>query len=63
VAEAREVAIVPVVCCIRHGAATLDDALRDMAGASSSLCTIESEMYSLMGGASVACTSATSRTL
>jgi hypothetical protein len=34
-----------------------------VAGASLSLPTIESEMYSLTGGNDAACTSATSRTL
>jgi hypothetical protein len=48
---------------VRHGATTLDSTLRDVAEASSSLPTIESETYSSMGGAGAACTSAASRTL
>jgi hypothetical protein len=39
-----------VVCRVRRDAATLDGTLRDEAEASLSLPTIESEMYSSMGG-------------
>jgi hypothetical protein len=60
---AREAEIFPAVYRIRRGAATLDGALRDVAGASSSLPTVGSETYSSMGGAGAACTSAASRTL
>jgi hypothetical protein len=60
---ALEAGIFPVVCRVRRGAATLDGALRDMAGASLSLPTVESEMYSPTGGGGTACTSATSWTL
>jgi hypothetical protein len=63
VVEAREADIFPVVCRVCRGAATLDGALRDMAGASSSLPTVESEMYSSTGGGGVACMSAASWTL
>jgi hypothetical protein len=59
---AWEVGILPTVCRVRRGAATLDGALRDVAGASLSLPTIESEMYSSTGGGGATCTSATSRT-
>jgi hypothetical protein len=40
---AREAEIFPVVCRVRRGVKTLDGALRDMAGASSSLPTVKSE--------------------
>jgi hypothetical protein len=53
----------PAICRGRRGAATLDGALRDVAGASLSLPTIESETYLSTGGGGAACTSATSRTL
>jgi hypothetical protein len=43
--------------------ATMDGALRDAAGASLSLPTVESETYSSTGGASTTCTSVVSRTL
>jgi hypothetical protein len=48
---------------MRRGAATLDGPLRDAAGASLSLPTVQSETYSSTGGGGVACTSATSQTL
>jgi hypothetical protein len=60
---AWEAGILPVVCRVRRGAATLDGALRDVAGASLSLPTVESETYSSTGGGGAACTSATSQTL
>jgi hypothetical protein len=60
---AWEAGIFPVVCRVRRGAATLDGALRDVAGASLSLPTVESETYSSTGGGGAACTSATSQTL
>jgi hypothetical protein len=60
---AWEAGIFPAVCRVRRTTATLDGALRDVAGASLSLPTIESEMYSSMEGAGTACTSAASRTL
>jgi hypothetical protein len=60
---AWEVGILPVVCRVRRGAATLDGALRDVAGASLSLPTIESETHSSMRGGGAACTSAMPRTL
>jgi hypothetical protein len=60
---AREADIFPAVYRVCRGAVTLDGALRDVAGASSTLPTVESETYSSMGGAGVACTSAASRTL
>jgi hypothetical protein len=60
---AWEAGIFPAVCRVRRGAATLDGVLRDMAGASLSLPTIVSEMYSSTGGGGAARTSATSRTL
>jgi hypothetical protein len=53
----------PAICRGRRGAATLDGALRDVAGASLSLPTVESETYLSTGGGGAACTSATSRTL
>jgi hypothetical protein len=43
--------------------ATMDGAQRDTTGASLSLPTVESEMYSSTGGASATCTSAVSWTL
>jgi hypothetical protein len=52
-----------IVCLVRRGATTLDGALRDVEGASSSLPTVELERYSLMGGGGAACTSAASWTL
>jgi hypothetical protein len=60
---AWEVGIFSDVCRVRRSAATLDGALRDVAGASLSLPTIESETYSSTGGGGAACTSATSRIL
>jgi hypothetical protein len=60
---AREAEIFPAVCRVRRGVATMDGALRDMVGASSSLPTVKSEMYLSMGGAGAACMSAASRTL
>jgi hypothetical protein len=62
-AAAREAGIFPAICRVLHGVATLDGALRDMVGASSSLPTVKSEMYSSTGGVGAACTSAASRTL
>jgi ABC-type uncharacterized transport system permease subunit len=50
-AAAREADTLPAVCRIRRGAATLDGALHDVAGALLSLPTIESETYSSKGGA------------
>jgi hypothetical protein len=61
-AAAWEASIFPAVCRVRHGAATLDRPLRDVAGASLSLPTVESETYSSTGGGGAACTSATLRT-
>jgi hypothetical protein len=46
VVAAREADIFPDVCRVRRGTATLDGALCDMAGASSSLPIVELEMYS-----------------
>jgi hypothetical protein len=63
VAVAREADIFPDVCCVHRGATTLEDALRDIAGASSSLRIVESEMYLSTGGSGAACTLAASRTL
>jgi hypothetical protein len=63
VVAAREADIFPDVCRVRRGVATLDDALHDAAGASSSLPTVESETYSSTGGAGDAYTSAASWTL
>jgi hypothetical protein len=60
---AWEAGILPAVCRVRRGAATLDDALRDVAGVSLTLRTVESETYSSTEGGGVTCTSATSRTL
>jgi hypothetical protein len=57
---AWEAGIFPTVCRMRRAAATLDGALRDVAGASLSLPTVESEMYSSMGGGGAACTLTTS---
>jgi hypothetical protein len=51
-----------VACCIRSGAVTLHGALRAV-GASSSLPTVESERYMLMGGGGASCTLAASQTL
>jgi hypothetical protein len=62
-AAAWEVGIFPVVCHVRRSAATLDGPLRDVAGASLSLLTVESETYSSTGGGGATCTSATLRTL
>jgi hypothetical protein len=42
VAAAQETAIFPIACHVRHSVATLDGTLRDMAGTSSSLPTVES---------------------
>jgi hypothetical protein len=63
VVAAREADIFPDVCRVRRGTATLDGALCDMAGASSSLPIVELEMYSSTGGVGAASTYATSRTL
>jgi hypothetical protein len=60
---AQEEEFFPVVCPVRHGAATLDGALCDVAGALSSLPTVESETYSSMEGVGAACMSTASRTL
>jgi hypothetical protein len=60
---AWEAGILPAVCRVRRAATTLDGALRDVAGASSSLPTFESETHSSTGGGGTACRSATSRTL
>jgi hypothetical protein len=57
------VGIFPAVCRMRRGVVTLDGPLRDTAGASQSLPTVESETYSSIGGGGAACTSATLRTL
>jgi hypothetical protein len=57
VAAAREAGILLITCRVRHGMVTLDGALR-AAGASLSLPTEESEMYSSMGGRGTTCTSA-----
>jgi hypothetical protein len=46
---AWEAGIFPVVCRVRRDTATLDGILRDVAGASLSLPTVESETYSSMG--------------
>jgi hypothetical protein len=64
VVAAWEVGILPVAYRVRCGAymATLGGALL-VTGASSSLSTDESEMYSMMGGCGAFCTSAASRTL
>jgi hypothetical protein len=64
VAAAREADIFPAVCRVRRAAdvATLGCTLL-VAGASSSLPTEESEMYSSMGGCGAACKSAAARTL
>jgi hypothetical protein len=61
--RAWEEGILPAVCHVRRDAATLDGALRDVAGASLSLPTVESETYSSMGGGGAACTPAMSWTL
>jgi hypothetical protein len=63
VAAAQEADVFPNVCGVHRTTVTLEGSLRDVAGASSSLPTIESEMYSSTGGGGAACTSATSRTL
>jgi hypothetical protein len=60
---ACEAEIFPAVCNVHRGAATLDGALRDVAGASLSLPTIESETYSSTGGGGTTYTSTTSQTL
>jgi hypothetical protein len=62
-AAAWEAAIFPVACRVSRSAATFHGVLRDAAGASSSLPTIESETYSSTGGAGATCTSAASQTL
>jgi hypothetical protein len=54
------VGIFHVVRRMRRGTTTLDGDLRDVAGASLSLPTVESETYSSMGGGGAAFTSATS---
>jgi hypothetical protein len=46
---AWEAGIFPIVCRVRCGAATLDGPLRDVAGTSLSLPTVESETYSSTG--------------
>jgi hypothetical protein len=51
---AREVEIFPAVCLVHRGATTLNSALHDVAGASLSLPTVESETYSSMGGVGAA---------
>jgi hypothetical protein len=58
-----EQGIFPAVFGIRRAAATLDGALCDVAGASLSLPTVESETYSWMGGCGATYASAMSRTL
>jgi hypothetical protein len=60
---AWEAGILPAVCCVRHGAATLDGSLHDVPGVSSLLPTVESETYPSTGGGGAACTFATLRTL
>jgi hypothetical protein len=62
-AAAWEAGNFPAVCRVRRGAATLDGSLRDVAGASLSLPTVESETYSSTGGGGAACTSSTQRTV
>jgi hypothetical protein len=62
-AVAREADTFSVVCRVRRGATTLDDALRYVEGTSSSLPTVESETYSSTGGVGAACTSSSSQTL
>jgi hypothetical protein len=57
-----EAGILPVTCHVRRGVATLGGTL-PVAGALSSLPTVESEMYSSMGVCGAACTSAASQTL
>jgi hypothetical protein len=49
VVATREATIFHVSYRVLHGAATLDDTLHDVAWASSSLPTVESEMYTPMG--------------
>jgi hypothetical protein len=63
VVVAREVDIFNVACRVRRGATTLYGALCAVAGASSSLPTVESEMYLSTGGCGAACMSATFWTL
>jgi hypothetical protein len=58
-----EAGIFAAGCHVHRGVATLDGALRDVAGASLSLPTVKSDMYSSMGGGGAACMSTTSRTL
>jgi hypothetical protein len=58
-----EADIFPTFCHVRHDVLTLDGALHYVAVASSSLPTVESEMYSSMGGAGATCMSATLQTL
>jgi hypothetical protein len=62
VAAAREADTFPVSCYVRRSAVTLDDALRDVVGASSSLPIVATERYSSTGGVGVACTSTASQT-
>jgi hypothetical protein len=57
---AWEVGIFHVVRRVRRGTTTLDGDLHDVAGASLSLPTVESETYSSTGGGGAAFTSATS---
>jgi hypothetical protein len=61
-AASQEADTFPIICHVRRDAVTLDGSLRDVAGASSSLRTIESETYSSTGGGGAACTYAVSRT-
>jgi hypothetical protein len=63
-AAAREADILPVTCRVRHDVdiVTLGDTLL-VAGASSSLPTDESKMYSSMSGCGASCTSSVARTL
>jgi uncharacterized membrane protein YgcG len=63
VAAVRKADIFPVTYRVHRAAATLDGALRDMVGGSSSLATIESERYSSTGGGGSSCTSVASQTL
>jgi hypothetical protein len=62
-AAGQEADTFPVVCRVRLGVATFYGALRDVAGTSLSLPTVDSETYSSMGGVGATCTSAASRTL
>jgi hypothetical protein len=60
---ASEAGILPTICCMRRRATTLDGALLDVVGASSSLPIVEFDTYSSTGGGSAAYTSTTSQTL